>query len=203
MAEKYVKWDTVAKKRILVDDAGGGMPTGVILMWSGAIVDIPSGWLLCDGTNGTPDLRNKFIVGAGDTYAVNVAGGEATHVLSSAEMPAHTHVQDSHNHTQNSHNHTQDAHTHTQNAHNHGTVTDGGTTVANGAGNSFATVTSSGATGNVAVANATATNQNATATNQAATATNQATTATNQSTGGGGAHNNLPPYLALAYIMKS
>lgn len=43
----------------------------MIVIWSGAIVDIPAGWALCDGNNGTPDLRNKFIIGAGDTYAVN------------------------------------------------------------------------------------------------------------------------------------
>lgn len=44
---------------------------GIICLWEGAIVDIPAGWQLCDGTNGTPDLRNKFVIGAGDTYAVN------------------------------------------------------------------------------------------------------------------------------------
>lgn len=43
---------------------GSGVPSGVILMWSGSIASIPSGWQLCDGTNGTPDLRDKFVVGA-------------------------------------------------------------------------------------------------------------------------------------------
>ena len=43
-----------------------GIPSGVIAMWSGSIGQIPSGWKLCDGTNSTPDLRDKFIVGAGD-----------------------------------------------------------------------------------------------------------------------------------------
>ncbi len=53
----------------------------IICIWAGAIVDIPSGWSLCDGYGGRPDLRNKFIVGAGDTYspddtaATNVAAG--------------------------------------------------------------------------------------------------------------------------------
>jgi len=52
-------------------------------MWYGAIGNIPSGWVLCNGANGTPDLRNKFIVGAGDTYAVDETGGavEHTHVF--------------------------------------------------------------------------------------------------------------------------
>lgn len=44
---------------------------GLICIWSGAIVDIPAGWALCDGNNGTPDLRNKLVIGAGDTYAVD------------------------------------------------------------------------------------------------------------------------------------
>lgn len=61
----------------------------MILIWSGAIVDIPAGWALCDGNNGTPDLRGKFIVGAGgildpgDTATTNVAanGGNAYYAL--------------------------------------------------------------------------------------------------------------------------
>lgn len=52
---------------------------GQISIWSGAIVNIPTGWALCDGTQGTPDLRDKFTVGAGDTYAVDDTGGSATH----------------------------------------------------------------------------------------------------------------------------
>ena len=68
-----------------------GMPAGVIVMWSGAIGSIPAGWALCDGTNGTPDLRDRFVVGAGSTYAVAATGGEATHTLTIDEMPAHTH----------------------------------------------------------------------------------------------------------------
>src|SRR6478609_6250644 len=43
------------------------VPVGVILMWSGAIVAIPAGYALCDGTNGTPDLRKKFVYGANTT----------------------------------------------------------------------------------------------------------------------------------------
>ena len=48
----------------------GVVPQGAIVMWSGAITSIPTGWSLCDGTNGTPDLTDRFIVGAGNTYAV-------------------------------------------------------------------------------------------------------------------------------------
>jgi len=55
------------------------MESGVIVAWSGAIVDIPSGFALCDGGGGRPDLRNRFIVGAGDTYGVNDSGGTPAH----------------------------------------------------------------------------------------------------------------------------
>ena len=71
------------------DDAG--IPSGVITMWSGAITEIPDGWALCDGTNSTPNLMDKFIVGAGSTYAVAATGGEVTHTLTIAEMPNHYH----------------------------------------------------------------------------------------------------------------
>ena len=55
------------------------VPIGGIINWSGAIVDIPDNWQLCDGTGGTPDLRNEFVVGAGDTYAVDDTGGASVH----------------------------------------------------------------------------------------------------------------------------
>lgn len=58
------------------------IPRGVIVMWSGSINQIPPGWALCDGTNGTPDLRDRFIVGAGGSYSVGSRGGTATHNLS-------------------------------------------------------------------------------------------------------------------------
>lgn len=52
---------------------------GIIVMWSGAIVDIPAGWSLCDGNAGRPDLRNRFVIGAGDVYAPDDTGGALTH----------------------------------------------------------------------------------------------------------------------------
>jgi hypothetical protein len=57
------------------------------LLWSGSTGSVPAGWLLCDGTNGTPDLRDRFIIGAGNTYAVNATGGTADAVVVS-----HTHA---------------------------------------------------------------------------------------------------------------
>lgn len=68
-----------------------GIPAGVIAMWSGSSAAIPSGWALCNGQNGTPNLVDRFIVGAGNSYAVGATGGEATHTLTVNEMPSHTH----------------------------------------------------------------------------------------------------------------
>jgi hypothetical protein len=77
---------------------GSGFPSGGIIIWSGSSASIPSGWLLCDGSSSTPDLRNRFVVGATSTYAVGATGGSAD-----AIVVAHTHtatVTDAgHNHT--------------------------------------------------------------------------------------------------------
>ena len=53
--------------------------SGIIVVWSGSIVSIPSGWILCNGAGGSPDLRNKFVVGAGDIYAVDASAGGLLH----------------------------------------------------------------------------------------------------------------------------
>lgn len=71
--------------------AGPGMPSGAIVMWSGSVNAIPSGWLLCNGSNGTPDLRNRFIVGAGSSYDVGATGGSETVTLMVEQMPSHDH----------------------------------------------------------------------------------------------------------------
>lgn len=104
-----------------------GVPSGTIVMWHGEIADIPVGWNLCDGSNGTPDLRDRFVYGAGgdknpgDTFGtadasltVSSAGGHThtgsstsagshshnvqAHALSIGEMPAHNHGGGSHSH---------------------------------------------------------------------------------------------------------
>jgi hypothetical protein len=64
----------------------GAVPVGGIILWSGATTTIPAGWQLCDGTNGTPDLRDRFVVGAGSTYAVAATGGSATHTHSTPAL---------------------------------------------------------------------------------------------------------------------
>ena len=63
-----------------------GVPSGAIILWSGASDAIPSGYALCDGNNSTPDLRNRFIVGAGSGYTVDQTGGSAD-----ATLVSHTH----------------------------------------------------------------------------------------------------------------
>jgi len=72
--------------------SGATIPAGLIAMWSGSIGSIPSGWYLCDGSNGTPNLTDRFIIGAGSTYAVNGTGGSTTATLTSTNLPAHTHT---------------------------------------------------------------------------------------------------------------
>ncbi|MFT4303465.1 MAG: hypothetical protein ACMXYG_02795 [Candidatus Woesearchaeota archaeon] len=72
-----------------------GGPPGTIVMWSGSIGDIPEGWALCDGTQGTPDLRGKFIVGYHPTdtdyNAVGKTGGFKEIALTEEQLPAHSH----------------------------------------------------------------------------------------------------------------
>ena len=63
----------------------------MILAWSGSPSDVPIGWALCDGNNGTPDLRGRFILGASSSHVLGQTGGEEAHVLTWAEMPAHSH----------------------------------------------------------------------------------------------------------------
>jgi len=67
------------------------LPPGAIIMWSGSINDIPVGWALCDGRNGTPDLRDRFIVGAGGSYNVGDTGGADTVTLTTNQIPRHDH----------------------------------------------------------------------------------------------------------------
>lgn len=85
------------------------IPSGLICMWSGSISGIPSGWYLCDGSNGTPDLRDRFIKGAGSGVGAGAMGGSSNH----------SHA----NHANLSHaNHSHDSHTGLTHAdHNHDT----------------------------------------------------------------------------------
>jgi microcystin-dependent protein len=76
-------------------------PSGGIIMWSGSVSNIPNGWTLCDGTDGTPDLQDRFVVGAGSQYTVGETGGEEEHQLTVDEMPSHNHNANSTSSTNN------------------------------------------------------------------------------------------------------
>lgn len=170
------------------------IPKNVIVMWSGSVAAIPATWVLCDGSNGTPDLRSRFVVGAGGNYAVGSIGGESFITLTEANMPPHTHsawtdAQGNHQHTgttdvQGNHQHTYNGHVsqaHFQYGAGGGNASIGtpyksaGTTDA--AGNhahNFATSYAGQHQHNVGIGIA----------------------------GGGQAHENRPPFYALCFIMK-
>jgi microcystin-dependent protein len=155
-------------------------------MWSGSIAAIPAGWALCNGQNGTPDLRDRFIVGAGSAYTPGATGGANSVTLTTAQIPSHTHAGSTGENGWHNHSGTTDVqgnHTHSYDA--------GGFT---GEGSSGGT--SSPATQNTGVAGAHAHNLSV---NHAGAHTHDFTTT---ATGGGGSHENRPPYLALAFIMK-
>jgi microcystin-dependent protein len=163
------------------------LPAGVITMWSGSILSIPAGWALCDGTGGTPDLRNRFIVGAGDDYSVADNGGEAHSTLTTAELPGHTHTG------------TTDA----DGAHSHFVAngdTVNATTSALSSSNTIGKNGSQAATSFNYLLGGTSTTANQGLTDEEAAHSHTFTTA---STGDGDAFENRPPYFALAYIMKT
>lgn len=87
---------------VLGADGSKAISSGIICLWSGSVDNIPDGWALCNGENGTEDLRDKFVVGAGNSYAVNATGGSASQAVNLSgsagattltvnQMPSHTH----------------------------------------------------------------------------------------------------------------
>jgi microcystin-dependent protein len=74
----------------------GTVPVGGIIMWSGSENEIPDGWALCNGQTvegqTTPDLRARFVVGAGGAYAVGDKGGAETVTLTVDQIPSHAHT---------------------------------------------------------------------------------------------------------------
>ena len=86
----------IATTEFVTTAVTAAMPSGGIILWSGSAATIPTGWLLCNGSSSTPDLRDRFVVGAGSTYAVNATGGSANAVVVSH---THTLTDPGHNHT--------------------------------------------------------------------------------------------------------
>jgi microcystin-dependent protein len=84
-------------------------PRGMIVIWNGLATSVPSGWALCDGNNGTPNLKGRFVLGVDDnndkyrTVGVS-AGGTETNTLTVAQLPAHNHSFLLQKDSQNSHN---------------------------------------------------------------------------------------------------
>jgi len=126
--------------------SGATIPAGLISMWSGSIGSIPSGWYLCDGSNGTPNLTDRFIIGAGSSYAVNGNGGASSVTLTTNNMPSHTHTATS--------TVTDPGHTHTTSYQAY--TGSGGGGIAGG-GYSFSTITLNTATTGITVATTNAT----------------------------------------------
>jgi hypothetical protein len=162
-------YDNISGIITSIPTAAPTLPTGVILIWSGSVGSIPSGYVICDGSNGTPDLRNSFVLGAGNSYTVGQTGGTADAIVV--------------------------AHTHTATSTSTATVTDPGHSHVYG--NTGGTGGSTPLIGNLPPSNV-STNTNTTGITVAV-----ATSTTNTSTGTSGTNANLPPYYALAYIMKS
>ena len=89
---------TVKVVRMTKENTGNtGVPQGTIIPWYGNLNNIPDGFALCNGQNGTPDLRDRFLVGAGSSYTLGSIGGEAFHVLTVDELANHTHYQATNN----------------------------------------------------------------------------------------------------------
>jgi microcystin-dependent protein len=168
-----------------------GLPSGAIIMWSGSVATIPSGYALCDGSSGTPDLRGRFIVGAGGSYAVDAVGGEASHTLTAGEVP-------NHGHTASTGGASAD-HTHSTPDHRHGASVD--LVRAQAAGATGYTRYGTGASRHVPAGDY-VTDYSGGGTTGGRSADHSHAVTVNSTTGGGGAHENRPPYYALAYIMK-
>lgn len=155
------------------------LPRGVIMLWSGSSASIPAGWQICDGTNSTPNLRDRFVVGAGTTYAVAATGGSANAVVVS------------HNHTATTAANGDHQHFIASNINSGGSSITSGTTAfrqKDDAGDSNYNLVGSTTTASVGLTS---------------TAGSHTHSVTVDSNGVSGTNANLPPYYALCYIMKT
>jgi microcystin-dependent protein len=175
------------------------VPPGAIIMWSGSINDIPVGWALCDGRNGTPDLRDRFIVGAGGSYNVGNTGGSNTVTLTTSQIPSHSHEAGTlKTASAGSHSHGAGTlKTDTTGSHSHSYRTAKGTLYAGGVMSDFLNTFVNEQTSTAGAHSHTISGNTA-----SAGAHSHTISGNTASTGGGGAHENRPPYYALCFIMK-
>lgn len=171
---------------------------GIIVMWSGTIDTIPNGWVLCNGSNGTPDLTDKFVMGAGKTYSAFDKGGQSSITLTIQNMPKHNHSANISISNAGGHNHNRG------NMNIYGTFTASdyafsysGTFWKIGGGNGKPDKSGDGATVGFSAdrnwSGVTSTSGEHSHTGSCAV----------QYAGDGAAFDSLPPYYCLAFIMKS
>ena len=198
-----------------------GVPSGVIAMWSGQTTAIPSGWVLCDGNNSTPNLVDKFIMGASASNELSTGGANSLS-LASGNIPSHTHTFSATSGAGGTHNHSGStsntgAHTHSGNtsntgAHTHSMSNLGGLAHPGQNGNQGNTSgwaraggENTGSAGahshNLSINSAGAHSHNLTI-NNSSTHTHSVS-GTTGSTGSGSAFDNRPAFMALAFIMKT
>ena len=160
---------------------------GMIMLWSGSSASIPATWYLCDGSNGTPNLIDRFVIGAGSTYEVGATGGSANAVVVSHTHTASADSQGSHTHSASTGS--SGSHTH---AYNRAEGYTGGLGAYAGNGNP------NGGTATHYVSTAGA----HTHTVEISAAGSHGHNIAVSTNGESGTNKNLPPYYALCYIMK-
>lgn len=177
-----------APKQYVDAAVAGGVPSGAIIMWSGSIATIPSGWLLCNGTSGTPDLRNRFIIGA---YA------DSAGVASTTITGSNTQTGGSKDATLVSHTHTASSSV-TDPGHRHGEQYNNNYSGNQGYVSSFGLGSS---ISGINPSNSGSATANQVLTDSATTGISVSTSIS--SAGSSGTNANLVPYYALAFIMKA
>jgi hypothetical protein len=185
------------------------VPRGVIWMWNSSAATIPVGWQLCDGSNGTPDLRGQFIVGAGGAYTAGQTGGSSSFTVGVGNLPSHTHAV-----SLGATTGAAGGHSHTASSSSTSVVNDPGHTHYSYGSGAFNGGGAGGAYGIQGTGNGPYPLQSAATGITATTSTSTSLTAVGDhthslsitgntgSTGSGTAIDNRPPFYALCYIQK-